>query len=248
MLSTDKAWRKWGRDDPYFGVLADERFAAARIGDSRDEFFATGRAYVTGLLAQFEQHFGPVTRHRALDHGCGVGRLSLPLAAKFAQVVALDVAPAMLAEAAANAAAAGAANISFAHADDALTEAEGGFDFVNSHLVLQHIPVRRGLRILDALVDRVAPGGGFHLHVSLRTDRGGWRWLYWASANIPGVKIWQNVCAGRAWNAPAMQMNDYPLGEIVARLAQRGITNLLVTTEAQPRFVTCSLIGRVPPE
>ncbi len=201
MLSTDKSWQKWGRDDPYFGVLADERFAAARIGDSRDEFFATGRACVSGLLAQYEHHFGPLPRTRALDHGCGVGRLTLPLAEAFAEVVALDVAPAMLAEAAANAAAAGAANIAFAPADDALRAAPGAFDFVNSHLVLQHIPVRRGVRILDALVDRVAPGGGFHLNLALRTDRGGRRWLYWASANIPGVKIWQNICAHQAWNA-----------------------------------------------
>lgn len=246
MLNTDKAWRKWGRDDPYFGVLAHDRFAAARIAESRDEFFATGRDFVTHLLAEVERRFGPLRRDRALDHGCGVGRLTLPLAAAFAEVVALDVAPAMLAEATANAAKAGATNIRFADADDALTRADGAYDFVNSHLVLQHVPVRRGLVIVDRLIERVAPGGGFHLSVSLRTDRGGWRWLYWASATIPGVKIWQNFCAGRAWNAPAMQMNDYPLGRIVARLAARGIDDLLVVTERQARFMTCSLIGRMP--
>ena len=246
MLSTDKAWQKWGRDDPYFGVLADERFAAARIGDSRELFFASGRAYVTGLLAQFEHHFGPLPRTRALDHGCGVGRLSLPLAAAFDTVVALDVAPAMLTEASSNAAAAGATNITFARADDQLSWAEGKYDFVNSHLVLQHIPVRRGMAIIDALAERVAPGGGFHFQLTLRTDRGPLRWLYWASANIPGVKLVQNILAGRPPTAPAMQMNHYPLGDIIARLAARGITSLVVTTAAQPRFTSCSLIGRVP--
>ena len=246
MLSTDKAWQKWGRDDPYFGVLADERFTAARIGESRELFFASGRAYVTGLLAQVEHHFGPLPRATALDHGCGVGRLTLPLAAGFAQVVALDVAPAMFAEAANNAAAADIVNITFAPADDLLTRATGRFDFVNSHLVLQHIPVRRGLVILAALVDRVAPGGGFHIQFTLRTDRGPWRWLYWASANVPGVKLVQNFLAGRAITAPAMQMNHYPLGEIVTRLAQRGITDLVLTTAPQPRFASIALLGRMP--
>ncbi|MBA3668399.1 MAG: class I SAM-dependent methyltransferase [Sphingomonas sp.] len=246
MLSTDKAWKKWGSQDPYFGVLAQDRFSAALIGENRDEFFASGRHSIAHLLTEYERHLGPLPRGRALDHGCGVGRLSLPLAAEFAEVLALDVAPAMLAEAAANARQAGATNLRFAEADDGLSRADGAFDFVNSLMVLQHVPVRRGLRILDALVDKVAPGGGFHLHLSIRTDRGGWRWLYWASANIPGVKIWQNICAGRPWNAPAMQMNHYPLSPIVSRLAMRGIVQLIVISEPHARFVTCSLIGRKP--
>ena len=246
MLNTDKAWRKWGRDDPYFGVLADQRFARERIADSRTAFFATGDDYVDGLLRSFEHHFGALPRGRALDHGCGVGRLTLPLARAFDTVVALDVSPDMLAEAVTNAADGGVANIRFAAADDALGAADGRFDFVNSHLVLQHVPVRRGMTIIDALVDRVAPGGGFHISVSHRTDRGARRLLYWASANIPGVKLWQNVCAGRGWNAPAMQMNHYPMGQIIARLGARGITSLMVTTHVEPRFVTCSLLGRAP--
>jgi SAM-dependent methyltransferase len=246
MLNTDKAWRKWGVDDPYFGVLADHRFATARIDDSRDAFFASGRGFVAWLLTQVDRHYGPTPRRRALDHGCGVGRLTLPLAKAFDEVVALDVAPGMLAEAEANATRAGVANIRFAAADDRLSHADGQFDFVNSHLVLQHVPVRRGIVLLDALVDRVAPGGLFHISLSMRTDRGPARWLYWASANVPGVKLWQNVCAGRAWNAPAMQMNDYPLGQIVESFAARSIGDLLISSQIEPRFVTYSLIGRKP--
>jgi 2-polyprenyl-3-methyl-5-hydroxy-6-metoxy-1,4-benzoquinol methylase len=246
MLSTDKAWQKWGRDDPYFGVLAEERFSTARIAENRPSFFASGRDSIAGMIAQHEHHFGPLPHGRALDHGCGVGRLTLPMAREFAEVVAVDVAPAMLAEAASNAADAGLSNIRFAAADDALSGAGGGYDFVISLMVLQHVPVRRGLAIFDALIDKVAPGGGFHIHISVRTDRGRLRWLYWASAKIAAVKILQNIAARRAWNAPAMQMNDYPLGTLVARLAARGIRDLMVTTEAHARFVTCSLIGRAP--
>jgi SAM-dependent methyltransferase len=246
MLNTDKAWAKWGAQDPYYGVLADDRFSAGQIAENRASFFDSGRAAIAAFIDLHERHFGPLPRGRAFDHGCGVGRLSLPLAKEFGGVVAMDVASAMLAEAVANAADAHVANIRFVEADDALSGATGRFDFVISLMVLQHVPVRRGLAMIDALIDRVAPGGGFHLHVSVRTDRGGPRWLYWASANIPGVKIWQNICARRAWNAPAMQMNDYPLGEIIARLAQRGITDLLVMSDRHSRFITCSVIGRTP--
>ena len=246
MLDTDKAWQKWGRDDPYFGVLADPRFTTARIAASHAEFFATGEDYVGHLLRHYEARFGPLPRGRALDHGCGVGRLSLPFARRFDTVVGLDVSPAMLEEAAANAARGGHDNVHFAAADDALRAARDQFDFVNSHLVLQHVPVRRGLRIIEALAARVAPGGGLHLSVSSRTDRGPARWLYWASANVPGIKLWQNVCAGRAWNAPAMQMNDYPLDAIIAGLEARGFECAVIDRDPHARFVTSSLIGRRP--
>lgn len=244
MLNTDKAWKRWGQLDPYFGVLADERFARRNIDRHRDEFFASGKEYIWHLLKRFEDHFGELRRERALDHGCGVGRLTLPLAGKFSNVVGLDVSPNMLAEAEANARRADLANAHFALADDDLSTATGEFDFVNSHMVLQHVPVRRGLPILFRLIDKVRPGGGFHLQLSYRTEPFSRSALYWASANIPGVKLWQNVCAGRHWNAPAMQINNYPLDRILTRLALSEVTEILVSTENHERFVYCSLIGR----
>jgi SAM-dependent methyltransferase len=175
-----------------------------------------------------------------------VGRITLPLATHFSSVLALDVSPQMLVEAESNASRLNVANAAFALADDDLTNAPGEFDFVNSHMVLQHVPVRRGFPLLLRLIKKVRPGGGFHVHLSYRIDTWSWRFLYWASANIPGVKVWQNICAGRRWNAPAMQMNNYPLNRILARLAADGITDLLVLAEPHSRFVSCSLVGMKP--
>lgn len=246
MLSTDKAWEKFGRQAPYFGVLAEDKFTAGRIQENREEFFATGRAFVSHMLALYERHFGTLQRTRALDHGCGVGRLTLPLADHFPDVVGLDVSPSMISEAKRNASQLSATTLTFGLADDLLSGATGEFDFVNSYITLQHIPVRRGLKIVSRLIGKVRPGGGFHIHISVRTDGIGSRSLWWASHHIPGVKIWQNVCAGRPWNAPAMQMNDYPLSKIVVQLAAHGISEFLVSTENHDRFLTCSLLGKKP--
>jgi SAM-dependent methyltransferase len=246
MLSTDQAWEKFGRDDPYFGVLADQRFTAENIAKNRDEFFASGRWSVARIIERYERHFDDLPRGRALDHGCGVGRLTLPLAQQFAAVVGLDVSPSMLAQARSNADGAGVSDIEFALADDRLSNAAGEFDFVNSYMVLQHIRVRRGLSILSRLLGKVKPGGGFQVHLSIRTDGIASRALWWASHHIPGVKIWQNICAGRPWNAPAMQMNNYPLSRIIVLLASHGITEVLISTEEHASFHTCSLIGTRP--
>ena len=244
MLSTDKAWEKFGSEDPYFGVLAEERFTSGKIDANRDAFFESGRATISHILGRYEARFGSLPRGKALDHGCGVGRLALPLAEEFAEVVGLDVSPSMLAEAEANARDAGASNVRFALADDALSNAPGEYDFVDSYMVLQHIPVRRGLKIIARLVGKVKPGGAFHVHFSIRTDRLRSRALWWASHHIPGVKIWQNVFAGRRWNAPAMQMNNYPLNKVMVLLASLGISEFAVFTEQHAKFLTCAVMGR----
>jgi|SRR5579884_4106206 len=246
MLSTDKAWEKFGQKEPYFGVLADEKFTLAQIQQNRDEFFASGSGAVAQIIDRCEDHFGRLQRGRALDHGCGVGRLSFALAQQFADVVALDVSPSMLREAKANAQKLGSSNTIFALSDDQLSNAVGTFDFVNSYMVLQHVPVRRGLRIVSALLDKLNDGGGFHLHFSIRDDRLRSRALWWASHHLPGVKLIQNIIAGRAWNAPAMQMNNYPFNRILTLLTSRNITQILVSAERHSDFLTLSVTGKIP--
>ncbi len=176
-----------------------------------------------------------------------MGRLTLPLAGEFSEVVGLDISPSMLAEAETNARRFDVSNAQFVLADDTLSNASGTFDFINSYMVLQHIPVRRGLKILARLLERVKPRGGAQIHFAIRTDRLRSRALWWASHHIPGVKICQNIFAKRAWNAPAMQMNDYPVNRIVVLLANHGFAEFLVRTEQHGRFLTCSVIGRKAP-
>ncbi len=60
MLSTDKAWERFGRENSYFGVLASEKFAADQIDSNRDEFFASGRQSISHTIRRYEDHFGPL--------------------------------------------------------------------------------------------------------------------------------------------------------------------------------------------
>src|SRR5690348_7043245 len=105
MSNSDHTWQYWGHHDPYFGVLTDPSFGRARLDeDARTRFFASGKDYVDFALTTVKQRLDPQFRpSRALDFGCGVGRLTIPLARICDSVVGVDVAEGMLAEARANA-------------------------------------------------------------------------------------------------------------------------------------------------
>lgn len=245
MSNSDRAWQKWGDTDPYFAVLTDERFRSGAIEDNKAEFFSSGSENIDSHLAKAERHFGAVRRGRALDFGCGVGRLSLPLARSFQQVVGVDIADAMLAEARSNAAAQGVDNVSFVKSDDALSNANGTFDFVITLIVLQHIPIARGLVIIGQLLDRVAPGGVANIHLSIdRNETPIQTARYWAARNVPGLRHAASFIRHGHKAPPLMQMNSYPLATVLAMFGARGFGSIVVDTEKHGPILTANLIAQ----
>lgn len=117
----------------------------------RTRTVANSAAYLAGYLRPGA---------RVLDAGCGPGTISVDMALRVApgQVVAIDAAEGVIAEAGALAAAEGATNIEFAVADlYSLPYPDASFDVVHAHQVLQHLadPVA-ALREMGRVC---APGG-----------------------------------------------------------------------------------------
>lgn len=244
-MTTDSAWRAWGEIDPYYGVLTNEKFRTASLENNIGEFFQTGEEYVEQRLEKLERHFGHVARNRALDFGCGVGRLTLPLARRFDAVTGIDISPSMLVEAERNANREQLNNLQWGSSDDSLSAAVGKFDFVNTYIVLQHIPVGRGLAIIDALLDRVAPGGGISLHFSVsRHESLVRRGAYWAQRYVPGAQNVVNLVRRRRWDEPLMQMNPYPFPAIANAMARAGFAAFLVEPEQHGGILTVNMLAR----
>ena len=246
MTGTDRAWERFGRTEPYFGVLADRRYAGATLSEGdREAFFASGASHVDWVLGLIDSVAGPVKFSRVLDFGCGVGRLVIPFALRAGCVVGSDISPAMLAEAQRNLSAAGVANARLVNAEEPL---DGQFDLVHSYIVFQHIPRARGWRIVEALIDRIAPGGCGALHFLCAIDAPlWWRIAYWARWYIPLVHPLANIVQGAPVGRPFMQMNVYPIASILDLLRRKGCGGIHVEKISDGRYASALFLFRKQP-
>lgn len=87
-------WDELAALDPFWAVLTeqDRRFRKWRP----QAFFGTGEREVEQLLETCQDVGYPAKRERALDFGCGVGRVTRTLARYFRQCYGIDISPKMI--------------------------------------------------------------------------------------------------------------------------------------------------------
>jgi SAM-dependent methyltransferase len=231
-MGTDAHWEQWGANDPYFGVLSDERYRAGSITEgARADFFASGEGHVERIIHDARQLVGDDFSPRsALDFGCGVGRLVIPLAQRMSKVVGVDVSPSMLALAERNCAECGLDNVVFALSDDVLSRVPGSFDLVHSTLVLQHISWRRGRMILQVLAEHVASGGCLAVQFLVGHESPPFvRALVRLRYAFPPANWLRNILRRRPLLEPPMQLHIYD-----ADTVKRDLQGFVCTTSEVP--------------
>src|SRR5689334_22910596 len=97
-IDTDADWESWGKRDPYFGVISDDKYRQTKLTQAEKfEFFQSGGGHVQHVLDICRTYvYKDYAPKSALDFGCGVGRVTIPLARVVECVVGLDVADSML--------------------------------------------------------------------------------------------------------------------------------------------------------
>ena len=191
---------------------------------AREHFFADGSEKVARLAAQIEGYTGcTLESRRALDYGCGEGRLALPLAQRCAHVYGLDVEPEVLRQADRNAKGLNVSNVEWMDAGR-LAELSGQYDLVISVYVLQHIPSREGERIFTALVRGLRPGGVGAIHVTIRPSRPLAGLFHWTGKSARSAYNPLNVIRALDWSYPYQLMHSYSLNRIGRLLAEEGVT------------------------
>lgn len=150
-------WEDLGRLDPLWAILSEP---GRRLGgwDER-AFFASGQQEID-LVVDKARAMGFTRRERALDVGCGVGRLTRALSTHFDGVVGVDISEAMLKRA--RALHEEAPNVDFIQvAADQLSQLpQDHFDLAFSSIVLQHLSSPQDVLLaLVGMLETIRPGG-----------------------------------------------------------------------------------------
>lgn len=152
-----RTWTRLGAEDPMWAVLTDREKAGG--GWTTDDFLATGEREIETLLARLDALEATPPRGRAVDFGCGAGRLTHGLArAGFAEVVGLDISPTML-DKAREIVTAPAADFRLAEGPELEVVESASADLVYTCRVLQHMPTELAHRYVREFYRVAKPGG-----------------------------------------------------------------------------------------
>lgn len=247
---TDRDWERWGATSPYYGVLSVNQFRPENMGpEAEAAFFASGEFHMASVFSQIQAQLGGAEfiPRTALDFGCGVGRLAIPLSRRAKRVIAADVSESMLGESRRNAAKHDYTNLSFVRTDGLLSGIEHGLDLVHSYIVLQHIATNRGMRIISGLADRVANDGFLAIQFYTRGNASWWvRSLVRLRYVFPPAHWLRNLLKGRPFREQAMQLHPYDLAAILRQLRLSGYpeATLYLDSEGRDQFESIFLIAR----
>lgn len=152
-----KNWEELGQQDPMWAILSDP----SKKGRKWDPvaFFKTGEGDINRLLAEITAVGFPLRKGTALDFGCGLGRLTQALCGHFDKCYGVDISSTMLAEANRYNRFGAACEYVLNSASDLSCFAGDTFDFIYSHLVLQHIPPEAGIQYVTDFVRVLRTGG-----------------------------------------------------------------------------------------
>jgi SAM-dependent methyltransferase len=217
-----ETWERHGQSDPLWAILSDP---GKRGGHWQPgSFFATGREEVGQLMAGLGPR--PERRERALDFGCGVGRLTEALADHFSRVDGVDISEAMIRRATTLSRHRAACAYHVNARPDLALFPDACFDLVHSSIVLQHVGRELASSYLRELVRVLRPGGVLHFQLPTAP-----RW------NLGGIAV-RVVPRSLLERARGMRLDGIPEPRVRALLVGLGLEVLEVAPDdsAGPRW------------
>jgi SAM-dependent methyltransferase len=182
-----REWNERAREDPHYYV------AFGRREQDDAGFLATAADVVRGLRAELKRlrppGAPPPRGLKALEIGCGPGRLMRPLSAEFAEIHGTDVSDEMIRLAAEKLRDIPHARVHHTEKSDLSIFPDESFDFVYSYAVFQHIPSREVVLGYLAEARRVLrPGGILRCQINGLPETSA-RYTTWEGVRIPAAGV-----------------------------------------------------------
>ena len=152
-----KHWDTYAKIDPLWAILTDTSKKDGKWDVK--EFFQTGTAHIESIFLYLESIKVSVGRKRALDFGCGVGRLTQALCTIFDECVGIDIAPQMIELANQFNQHGNRCKYYVNNKSDLNLFQSDSFNFIYTWLVLQHIEPRYVKEYLKEFLRIISSGG-----------------------------------------------------------------------------------------
>ncbi len=151
------AWSHLGNIRPHFSVLTNKQFLPGTFAQHSEAFWLSGEQDAARAMEMLARHdFVNPEAKSCLEYGCGVGRVTMALAKRFALVIAYDISEGHLSLAERRAQEVGVFNCRFQICPDRLITSLSPCDFFFSRIVFQHNPppviyhlIKNALRALN---------------------------------------------------------------------------------------------------
>lgn len=230
--NTDLDWEKIGETDPYFGVLTNDIFKKTVLTEeAKNVFFLSGELYVREVMKiikeKIDENFNP---REAIDFGCGVGRIAIPLS-KYCEIVyCVDVSSGMLQESLKNCDSSDVTNVEFVLSNGKSVGVNHAVDLIHSFIVFQHIPVDRGMKIFVDLLNHLRDGGVGVVHFTYyQRASAAKQFLQKFVGQSRFMSTLWNIAKRRPLSYPIFEMNIYNLNKIMKCLHDFGCHNIHVS-------------------
>lgn len=185
-------WDDLAELDPLWSILTCAGTKYNRW--DKEEFFRTGEEEIQSVIAKADRLGRPLSRARALDFGCGVGRLTRALTKHFDRCCGVDISEKMIVTARELNASFPSCEFLFNDRADLSAFLSDSFDLVYTARVLQHLPSRVHIKSCILELFRVVRAEGllvFQLpsYIDLRRRLQPRRRLYRTLKRLGGDKL-----------------------------------------------------------
>jgi SAM-dependent methyltransferase len=252
LKDVQRLFDRWGATDPLWAVLSWPRMRGNRWEPER--FFRTGVDEIARVLGVLRAVDLPLRFGRALDFGCGVGRLTQALALHFEEVWGVDIAPSMVRRAEAYNRHGNRCRYIINESPNLRLFADGMFDFIYTNLTLQHLEPQYAKGYMSDFLRIAAPRGVvvFHQPSGHRVpDTLGGRVRRWLKPAIPGALLGLYRTLRRlALREVAWEIHGIPREDVVDLVGAHGGRVVHVEEEFNPRrgWTVCAYYVTKSPE